>query len=122
MLTGQRATGGPVDSNSLYRVNEKGPELLNYGGEDYLMMGGRGGYVKPLSAPASGAPASASSAPQSFKVEIINQGSTQMQVTRAEPSFDAAGMVVRLFLSDVQDGGPMSRAVGGAFGLRRQAV
>ena len=43
-----RASGGSVSSGSMYRVNEKGPELLNYGGKDYLMMGGKGGYVKPV--------------------------------------------------------------------------
>lgn len=45
-----RAAGGPVAGGSLYRVNELGPELLSYGGSDYLMMGGSGGYVKPLGA------------------------------------------------------------------------
>lgn len=47
---GFRATGGPVAGGSMYRVNELGPELLSYGGSDYLMMGGQGGYVKPLGA------------------------------------------------------------------------
>lgn len=47
---GFRASGGPVAGGSLYRVNELGPELLNMGGKDYLMMGGQGGYVKPLGA------------------------------------------------------------------------
>lgn len=45
-----RASGGPVAGGSMYRVNELGPELLSYGGSDYLMMGGQGGYVKPLGA------------------------------------------------------------------------
>jgi len=39
-LAGMRASGGPVDQNSLYRVNENGPEMLSVGGNDYLMMGG----------------------------------------------------------------------------------
>ena len=47
---GFRAAGGSVGAGSLYRVNELGPELLNMGGKDYLMMGGQGGYVKPLGA------------------------------------------------------------------------
>ena len=47
---GMRASGGPVAGGSMYRVNELGPELLNMGGKDYLMMGGQGGYVKPLGA------------------------------------------------------------------------
>ena len=42
---GGRALGGPVSANSLYRVNENGPELLTAGGKDYLMMGGTGGNV-----------------------------------------------------------------------------
>lgn len=52
---GMRASGGPVDKNSLYQVNERGPELLNMNGNDYLMMGGQGGFVKPLGAPVQGA-------------------------------------------------------------------
>ena len=50
LFGGGRATGGSVAGGSLYRVNELGPELLSYGGSDYLMMGGSGGYVKPVGA------------------------------------------------------------------------
>ncbi|MCS5516576.1 phage tail tape measure protein [Pseudomonas qingdaonensis] len=32
-VSGQRAAGGPVAANSLYQVNELGPELLNQGGK-----------------------------------------------------------------------------------------
>lgn len=42
-----RATGGSVNSNGLYRVNENGPELLTVGGRDYLMMGAGAGMVSP---------------------------------------------------------------------------
>lgn len=44
---GFRAKGGPVASRGLYRVNENGPELLSFGGKDYLMMGAQGGTVSP---------------------------------------------------------------------------
>ncbi|RFP99990.1 phage tail tape measure protein [Pseudomonas putida] len=47
-VSGQRAGGGPVAANSLYQVNELGPELLNQGGKTYLMMGGQGGTITPL--------------------------------------------------------------------------
>lgn len=43
-----RASGGPVDPNTLYEVNEKGPELFNQGGRSYLMTGAQGGSVMPL--------------------------------------------------------------------------
>lgn len=40
-----RALGGPVSSGGLYRVNEKGPELLSVGGKDFLMMGSQSGNI-----------------------------------------------------------------------------
>ncbi|MBM1198697.1 phage tail tape measure protein [Pseudomonas fragi] len=43
-----RAAGGSVDPNSLYEVNEKGPELFSQGGRSYLMTGAAGGSVIPL--------------------------------------------------------------------------
>lgn len=49
-VSGQRAAGGPVAANSLYQVNELGPELLNQGGKTYLMMGDQGGSITPLGA------------------------------------------------------------------------
>lgn len=45
---GGRADGGPVMSNKLYEVNERGPELLTSGGRTFLMMGQQGGYVTPM--------------------------------------------------------------------------
>lgn len=50
-FAGQRAVGGPVGSNSLYQVNELGPELLNQGGKTYLMTGAQGGSITPLGSP-----------------------------------------------------------------------
>lgn len=47
LFGGARAEGGPVASGSLYRVNERGPELLSVGGRDYLMMGSQSGAVTP---------------------------------------------------------------------------
>lgn len=44
---GARATGGPVNSGGVYRVNENGPELLTVGNRDYLMMGQGSGMVSP---------------------------------------------------------------------------
>lgn len=59
-VSGRRAVGGPVAANSLYQVNELGPELLNQGGKTYLMMGAEGGTITPLGAgPVSAAAAGA---------------------------------------------------------------
>ncbi|XSS65409.1 phage tail tape measure protein [Pseudomonas sp. B11] len=47
-VAGQRANGGPVAPNSLYEVNERGPELYSQGGRSFLMTGANGGSVTPL--------------------------------------------------------------------------
>ena len=47
LFGGPRASGGPVAPGRVYEVNERGPELLEVGGRDYLMMGSQGGNVKP---------------------------------------------------------------------------
>lgn len=46
---GGKASGGPVAPNSLYRVNERGPEIFEQGGSQYLMTGSKGGNVIPNS-------------------------------------------------------------------------
>jgi lambda family phage tail tape measure protein len=44
---GGRASGGPVQAGQMYEVNERGPELLNVAGKQYLMMGAQAGSVTP---------------------------------------------------------------------------
>lgn len=46
---GGRASGGSVAPNTLYEVNEKGPELFSQDGKSFLMTGAAGGSVTPLS-------------------------------------------------------------------------
>lgn len=41
------ASGGSVDSGSLYEVNEQGPELLTVANRTFLMMGSQGGSITP---------------------------------------------------------------------------
>lgn len=68
-VSGQRAAGGPVAANSLYQVNELGPELLNQGGKTYLMMGAEGGTITPLGAgPTSAAAAAGGGGSKSISV------------------------------------------------------
>ena len=42
-----RAGGGPVSANSMYRVNELGMEMLSVAGKDYLMTGAQSGMISP---------------------------------------------------------------------------
>lgn len=49
IITGgsMRAIGGPVSAGGIYQVNERGPELLQVAGRQYLMMGSQAGQVSP---------------------------------------------------------------------------
>lgn len=47
LFGGGKAVGGPVSPNTMYRVNENGPELLSVNGKDFLMMGNSGGSITP---------------------------------------------------------------------------
>lgn len=42
-----KAGGGTANPGMMYPVNERGPELLTVGGNDYLMMGSQPGVVTP---------------------------------------------------------------------------
>ena len=52
-FSGYRAAGGSVEPNSLYEVNELGPELYNENGRSFLMTGANGGSVTPLTSGAN---------------------------------------------------------------------
>lgn len=48
LFGGGRANGGPVAPNTLYRVNERGPEMFSAAnGDQFLMTGTQGGRVIP---------------------------------------------------------------------------
>jgi len=47
-IRSSKAKGGSVFSGGQYRVNENGPEMLSTGGQDYLMMGNKGGNITPF--------------------------------------------------------------------------
>jgi len=44
---GGKAIGGPVGAGGMYEVNERGPELLEMGNRQFLMMGSQPGNVNP---------------------------------------------------------------------------
>ncbi|QYJ20177.1 phage tail tape measure protein [Achromobacter sp. ES-001] len=74
-VAGARASGGPTAANSLYRVNELGPELYSEDGQTYLMSGANGGYVTPLKSSVPGAGSAAAAAPSiSIQVNVTADG------------------------------------------------
>lgn len=47
LLGGGRAIGGPVGPHSLHEVAENRPELLDWNGKKFLLMGSQGGHIDP---------------------------------------------------------------------------
>jgi lambda family phage tail tape measure protein len=79
-VAGQRAVGGDVAPNSLYQVNELGPELFSQGGKSYLMTGADGGSVTPLGSGRASVAAgtSAAGAAPNVYISIASDGSSQV--------------------------------------------
>lgn len=50
-----RAIGGDIFPNQIYKVNENGPEMFNFGGSDFLATGNNRGFVTPAGRGGSGA-------------------------------------------------------------------
>ena len=78
-ISGGRAAGGPVTAGSLYEVNERGPELLQSGGKQYLMMGSQGGQVVPNGGSSSGSV----NVDQSGSTYNVGQGMSRGEVRAA---------------------------------------
>ncbi|WP_457265746.1 phage tail tape measure protein [Pseudomonas sp. P5_C3] len=122
-VSGQRATGGPVAANSLYEVNELGPELYNEGGRSFLMTGANGGSVTPLTTGGgTGIQAmSGGGATQiSVQVNVASDGSTS--ATSSDPSYQQFGKELgdfveqkyrQLLRKDLGQGGSITRAIKG---------
>lgn len=78
-----RATGGDVAPNTLYQVNEKGPELYSQGGKSFLMTGASGGSVTPLTSGGAGISASVGSSPIQVSIAITGDGGSQVSSNTA---------------------------------------
>lgn len=76
LFGGGRASGGPVSAGRIYEVNERGPELLNMGGRQYLMAT-QDGTVTPTGAAAPSAPRQVI---QHFHFSSPTDRRTQLQV------------------------------------------
>lgn len=117
---GFKASGGPVAGGSLYRVNELGPELLNMGGKDYLMMGGSGGYVKPLGA-------ADTERRGAGNITVVNQTTgrvdnvEQRQLTHDDVVLIIQEQTPKVMVSQSQNANsPFSRTMQGSFNVSRR--
>ncbi|WP_330208809.1 phage tail tape measure protein [Pseudomonas sp. Z13] len=125
-FSGYRAAGGPVDPNSLYQVNELGPELYNEGGKSYLMTGANGGSVTPLTAGGGPGMAAMSGGSQGTQINIVVtiasdggvETSTDSQSGAANDFAKAIGPMIeqvyeQKMRKDLGQGGRITRAIRG---------
>lgn len=117
-----RANGGPVKSGSMYRVNEKGtPELLNVGGNQYLMMGNQSGRVDNMGGSAGGG--SGASTGGSVTINVYNNSDSTVTATERQSGdnkvFDI--MVERAVVSNLSRGAGIAGSMQSIYGLNRGA-
>lgn len=56
-----------------------------------------------------------------MRIEIVNPPGRPAEVASVQPRFDPEGMVISIFLKDINQGGPMSSGMEQQFGLNRAA-
>ncbi|WP_406916564.1 tape measure protein [Klebsiella oxytoca] len=141
---GGRKNGGPVSSGSIYPVGEGNlPELMQTS-KGLFMIPGDGGKVfsnkdvnsgsptiqkastgkeyLPASSASSSQAESRTERPIQVNITLIDQTTgNQHNITGTEAFQQGDVVTVTGFLNDVDTGGPMSTAIAGAHGLRRQA-
>ncbi|ROM84879.1 phage tail tape measure protein [Pseudomonas brassicacearum] len=122
-FSGYRAAGGLVAPNSLYEVNELGPELYNEGGRSFLMTGANGGSVTPLTTgggPAVSAMSGAGASQINVYVTVDSDGSATS--TSDAPGYDLFGKELAAFVEqkyqelrtrDMRQGGVINNAIKG---------
>jgi len=110
IFQGFRANGGAVEAGGLYRVNERGPELLDVDGKQFLMMGNQRGNVTANNMlGGSGSDGG---------VVINNYGS--QKVTAERRSDGRTEVTVRELAAGMSDpSNPLSKAIERSFGLQR---
>lgn len=119
---GFRAAGGPVSAGSFYRVNELGPEIFSQGGADYLITGGKDGYIKPLGA--------ATTEPRgggAGNVTIVNQTTGRVdKVEQRQLTYEDVVLIIQektpgVMVSQTQNANsPFSRTMQSSFNTSRR--
>ncbi|WP_462370143.1 phage tail length tape measure family protein [Oxalobacter formigenes] len=101
---GARAAGGPVSSGKTYLVGERGPELFSPAASGTIipnnMLGGSGGM--------------------SIQINHKNEG-TKQEVSSSSADFDGNTMIINIVTRDIENDGPVSRAIMRNFGASRAA-
>ncbi len=107
------AEGGSTQANSTYEVAEKGPEIYNQGGRQYLLTGNQSGSVTRNSQLGGGGNAN-------VNVTILGNAKVKSDTTRTAPDGSSLrDLVIQVVSGDIANGGNISEAMQGTYGLNR---
>ncbi|QYD23425.1 tape measure protein [Klebsiella quasipneumoniae] len=114
-LAGKRKNGGPVSAGSMYQVGEGGkPEIYQAStGKQYMIPGDNGKVISNKDLQGSGGGA----------LQVVNNVYNYANGVNVDTRSSQNGgqLVIETFITDMQNGGPMSSQMQDTFGLRRQA-
>lgn len=114
-LAGKRKNGGPVSAGSMYQVGEGGmPEIYRASnGSQYMIPGDNGSVISNKDLQGSGG----------GSLQVVNNVYNYANGVNVDTRSSQNGgqLVIETFITDMQNGGPMSSQMQDTFGLRRQA-
>lgn len=114
-LAGKRKNGGPVSAGSMYQVGEGGmPEIYRASnGSQYMIPGDNGSVISNKDLQGGNG--------SGIQVthNVYNYSSNTQVDTRS--SQNGGELLVETFITDLQNGGPMSTEMQQTFGLKREA-
>ncbi|EPU3949633.1 tape measure protein [Klebsiella michiganensis] len=115
-LAGKRKNGGPVSAGSTYQVGEGGmPEIYKASnGSQYMIPGDNGSVISNKDLRGSGGGGALQ-----VTNNVYNYASGVQVDTRSTQN--GSELLIETFVTDLQNGGPMSGQMESTFGLRRQA-
>ncbi|HAV2045030.1 TPA: tape measure protein [Raoultella ornithinolytica] len=114
-LAGKRKNGGPVSAGSMYQVGEGGmPEIYKASnGSQYMIPGDNGSVISNKDLQGSG------SGSLQVTNNVYNYASGVQVDTRSTQN--GSELLIETFVTDLQNGGPMSGQMESTYGLRRIA-
>ncbi|HDG9785093.1 TPA: tape measure protein [Raoultella ornithinolytica] len=115
-LAGKRKNGGPVSAGSMYQVGEGGmPEIYKASnGSQYIIPGDNGSVISNKDLRGSGGGGALQ-----VTNNVYNYASGVQVDTRSTQN--GSELLIETFVTDLQNGGPMSGQMESTYGLRRQA-
>jgi len=117
-LSGKRKNGGPVRAGSMYQVGEGGmPEIYQASsGRQYMIPGDNGSVISNKDMMSG----SGTSGGGLVVYNNIQNNSSANVSSSAQQNADGS-LTISTFISDMQNGGPMSQSIGSTFNTQRKA-